>query len=104
MLLRGHKSCRPVGFCSVTSCFYLLSGLKHLREFAALEIDNLKHELEEKNYVRLKQAILALDLEIWLEDHDLKAMYSILAKEGYTTRKDLYKITLEEAKQVYNYN
>ncbi len=79
------------------------TGLKSLRECTSLDLDALRHDVGEKSYVRLKQAVLSLDLEFWLEDNGLKSVHSSLVKEGYATRRDLYMMTVEEAQEVHMY-
>ena len=76
------------------------SGVKNLREFSGLDVDAIMQDMEERNYVRLKQAILELDLELWLTDHDLGSALPVLLKEGYTSRRQLYTMDLEKAQKV----
>lgn len=84
-------------------CWYCSSkGMTTLKEFSALDV----HSMDGKDYMnsdtitRLTAAVDKLNLELWLQDNGVKEVFPVLVKEGYTSLKDLCKLTMDSNLQV----
>lgn len=78
----------------------IYSGLKYLYECVSLDVESMKHDLGVHEYKTLKHAVKALELELWLEDNDLKSVHSFLVNEGYSTQDDVCTMTFKEVQHV----